>query len=300
MECKNKNGITTIKLSEVKNQEIIELLKQLKTTYKSSSIKKMVTILQLYGSHLKENNIAAGLELEKIILTKNKRAPKDSKEIEILSVYNTITKTKSGKYVEGIVTKTQNGIRKIPLTNDAIELIEYLVYKFQLENDDFLFGTINKLRFIEPPFYRKAIKYYSDKLELSVEYLHAHMCRHTFASYLLKENVDIKVISKLLGHANTEITYNTYIHILEEQKLVAITAFERLNLLNSPDVNHSVLDKLLEANIIIEEIEAGLLGYETSGGLIATIRYPDKIKANNQIWSGADIYKDFYKLSMNE
>ena len=43
-----------------------------------------------------------------------------------------------------------------------------------------------------------------------------HSLRHTFASLLFASKVDIKTVSKLLGHANTQITYNTYIHLLED------------------------------------------------------------------------------------
>lgn len=39
-----------------------------------------------------------------------------------------------------------------------------------------------------------------------------HDLRHTFASNLIKANVDIKVVSQLLGHASVKITYDTYVH----------------------------------------------------------------------------------------
>ena len=49
-----------------------------------------------------------------------------------------------------------------------------------------------------------------------------HSLRHTFASLALKKGVDIKVISDILGHASVNFTYNTYVHIIEEQKLNAV------------------------------------------------------------------------------
>lgn len=44
-----------------------------------------------------------------------------------------------------------------------------------------------------------------------------HELSHTFASQLFANKVDIKIVSRLLGHADVGITYNTYIHLLKEE-----------------------------------------------------------------------------------
>lgn len=56
-----------------------------------------------------------------------------------------------------------------------------------------------------------------------------HALRHTFASDALRCGIDIGVVSKLLGHADTQITYKHYIHIIEEQKIHAINVLDKLN-----------------------------------------------------------------------
>ena len=43
-----------------------------------------------------------------------------------------------------------------------------------------------------------------------------HALRHTFASLLFAGGVEVKIISKLLGHASVKITYDTYVHLFEE------------------------------------------------------------------------------------
>jgi len=53
-----------------------------------------------------------------------------------------------------------------------------------------------------------------------------HSLRHTFASKLFRKGADIKTVSELLGHATTKITYNTYIHIMPEQKKSAIALLD--------------------------------------------------------------------------
>lgn len=49
-----------------------------------------------------------------------------------------------------------------------------------------------------------------------------HALRHTFATLLLLNGVDIKTVSELLGHSDVSITYNTYIHVIKEQKRKAL------------------------------------------------------------------------------
>lgn len=55
-----------------------------------------------------------------------------------------------------------------------------------------------------------------------VEYRSPHTTRHTFASDLRRAGVDAKTISKLLGHASVDISYDVYIHTDDEAKRDAI------------------------------------------------------------------------------
>ena len=49
-----------------------------------------------------------------------------------------------------------------------------------------------------------------------------HSLRHTFASMLYRNGCDTKIVSELLGHSSTKITEDIYIHIIQEQKAIAI------------------------------------------------------------------------------
>ncbi len=49
-----------------------------------------------------------------------------------------------------------------------------------------------------------------------------HALRHTFATRLFEKGVDVKIISELLGHSSTEITYRIYIHVIESLKEFAV------------------------------------------------------------------------------
>ena len=60
--------------------------------------------------------------------------------------------------------------------------------------------------------------------EAGVKYRGMHVFRHTFATNCYYKGCDIKILSKLLGHASVTVTYNTYINLygdaLEEMRSV--------------------------------------------------------------------------------
>lgn len=53
-----------------------------------------------------------------------------------------------------------------------------------------------------------------------------HTLRHTFASLMIRKGVDIKIISEMLGHSSVSFTYNTYVHLLEEEKAKVIAQID--------------------------------------------------------------------------
>lgn len=47
----------------------------------------------------------------------------------------------------------------------------------------------------------------------NIEYRGEHVFRHSFATNCYHKGMDIKILSKLLGHTDVNITYNLYIHL---------------------------------------------------------------------------------------
>ena len=120
--------------------------------------------------------------------------------------------------------KTKNGIRTIPMSAKA----EFAFRQLQTLNGYFdtvfasstgkpanqrdlarAFAGIQKRAGIEPPGT-------------------PHSLRHTFATRLIERGVDVKVVSSLLGHSDISITYNTYVHVLQRQKVQAIAALDEI------------------------------------------------------------------------
>ena len=46
-----------------------------------------------------------------------------------------------------------------------------------------------------------------------IEFRGEHVFRHTFATNCYHKGIDVKILSRLLGHADVNITYNLYIHL---------------------------------------------------------------------------------------
>ena len=47
----------------------------------------------------------------------------------------------------------------------------------------------------------------------NVDYKGMHVFRHTFATNQFYKGTNVKVLSRILGHADASITYNVYIHL---------------------------------------------------------------------------------------
>lgn len=49
--------------------------------------------------------------------------------------------------------------------------------------------------------------------DANINYYGMHVFRHTFATNCYYKGMDVKILSKILGHNDVETTYNTYIHL---------------------------------------------------------------------------------------
>lgn len=112
--------------------------------------------------------------------------------------------------------------RTIPLSTEAYSLLDGL-----FENAEGSSGYIFSGEGGMPISY-EALRYQIQMAckEAKVPYKGQHVFRHTFATNCYNRGCDVKILSKLLGHADVAITYNTYIHLfgdaLEEMRSVLV------------------------------------------------------------------------------
>ena len=118
--------------------------------------------------------------------------------------------------------KTTRSTRIIPLNKEAQRALKGLwdcnkKYELVCANEN---GNPNSSSNLN-----RSLKYMLKRAGISTSYS-VHSLRHTFATQLFRNHVDIEIISQLLGHADTTITYNTYIHIIQAEKIEAVGSLD--------------------------------------------------------------------------
>ena len=151
-----------------------------------------------------------------------------------LLVRCTLTRGENGRgYVIGASTKSGKG-RRVRLTRRAAAALREHK-KRQLEERIRLAGLWQDQNLIFPneagrtfnPSNLRNRSFRRIKARANVrEDLRFHDLRHTCATLLLSEGVNVKVVSEMLGHASVTITLNTYSHVLPDMQDSAADAME--------------------------------------------------------------------------
>lgn len=141
-----------------------------------------------------------------------------------ISITKTIDEhSTNGKRLIG-TPKTNSSIRDIYIDNklykDLLKLKKYYIEKYNNEIIDYyIFGGIKPLA---PTSINRYKKVAANKAKIKC--IRIHDFRHSHATMLLNKKIQIKVISKRLGHSSVNTTLNTYIHNdLKQEKRVVKT-----------------------------------------------------------------------------
>jgi integrase len=151
-----------------------------------------------------------------------------------LLVRHTLTRGEDGRgYVIGASTKSGKG-RRVRLTRQAVaslkdhrmrQLEERMSLTGLWQDQDLVFP--NNIGFLLNPSNLRNRSFKRIKARSGVrEDLRFHDLRHTCATLLLREGVNAKVVSEMLGHASIVITLNTYTHVLPDMQDSAADAME--------------------------------------------------------------------------
>lgn len=120
------------------------------------------------------------------------------------TVVNLANKKRS--YVqEGAKSETSN--RYVPLSPRAIEILLHMKankrYEYLFANQDGTRLSYESLRYQ----CQMACK------EAGIGYYGLHVFRHTFATNQFYKGTNVKILSQILGHSETSVTFNIYIHL---------------------------------------------------------------------------------------
>lgn len=98
-----------------------------------------------------------------------------------------------------------------------IDLLQkyYKEYENEIKQSGFFFVNGKGRRFTEQSI-RNMIKKYS-KMSGITRNITPHMFRHSFATYLIEEGVDISCVQQILGHSSIKTT-QIYIHVTAQKQ----------------------------------------------------------------------------------
>ena len=118
--------------------------------------------------------------------------------------------------------KTKSSHREIPLVPELRRMVS--AYK-KISRPDYYVLTCSPHP-LEPRTFRNHI-YAAQKKAGIDEPVHPHGLRHSFASMLVENGVDVVTVSGILGHSNTTTTLNMYCHASDDEKRKAISSMLR-------------------------------------------------------------------------
>lgn len=140
--------------------------------------------------------------------------------------------------------KTKSGTRSIPLVERAIiSLKELEKYNPNHEASDFVcLSSTNNMP--TKSNITRTLHSMLKRAGTKVEKCGLHSLRHSYASLMILSGVDIKIVSQILGHADVSITYNTYVHIIDRQRIRAADTINQFIKLNATieDLKHKEED----------------------------------------------------------
>lgn len=226
-------------------EEIIAYLSQLKLDgYASASISRALISIKVFFRFLVrekyiEKNIASTLEspklwqlipevlsmdeMERLLIQPNRstfEGARDQSILEVLYASGLRVSEVCGLSIHDVDDNYVRVIGKgrkervIPIGKKAIDAIDhYLVHfrdHFDCENEKALFVTKRGKRIDRVAIWRM-VKGYAKTAKITKE-ISPHTLRHSFATHLLDNGADLRVIQEMLGHANIGTT-DRYTHV---------------------------------------------------------------------------------------
>lgn len=113
--------------------------------------------------------------------------------------------------------------RVVPIGKKAIEAIDHYLVHFRKEDQvPYLFVTQQK-KMLDRILVWKRIRFYAQRAGIT-QNVSPHMLRHSFATHLLENGADLRIIQEMLGHSNISTT-DRYTHVSQKHLKNAFDSF---------------------------------------------------------------------------
>lgn len=224
---KEKNmGIKTKEIQIYKDEDLLLIEKTMNDWYYNNHLYRLAPMyLFLAYTGLRRGELLA-LKWDDINF--KTKTIKVNKSLTRYRVRDNETLEYDGGYnVELLDPKTSRSNRNVPLNTKAISLLVEMKKRNELENIESEYVCCSKNGdFLCSRSFDQMLERICRKAD--IKFLGLHALRHTFASKCFNAKIDVKIISEILGHSDVKITLNTYVHLLEEQKIEAVELLDAI------------------------------------------------------------------------
>lgn len=122
-------------------------------------------------------------------------------DVDLDSQVVTFSNTKSGK------------VRMVPISKKTVKLIEEMIEENEEFESEYIFLT-NHGKPLKPDTFRKHFREVIRRSGINKR-VHPHLLRHSASAMFLKQNGNIRVLQKILGHSDLIVT-SRYAHVLDD------------------------------------------------------------------------------------
>lgn len=200
----------TIKLKENRIQKAVALSKE-----EQSKLEQYILQNKRYYHYGIVIALYTGLRIGELLALKWIDIDFKNKLIYVNKTFETILQNHKTITYEDL-PKTSNSIRELPISNQLLSILKELK---SISHCDYIVASHKNMP-IKIRAYQKSFENLLNKLK--IKNYSFHSLRHTFATRLLENGVDVKTISELMGHSSPTITLNRYVHTNIENKRKAM------------------------------------------------------------------------------
>jgi len=189
----DKKNREVISLSIEEEKKLIDALSNENTPYKN------IILLMLFGGFRIGEVLALNI---------------NDIDDKYIFVSHTMTRDENDKTVLGNTTKTLNSKRPVSITRDIKYILDDAISNKVDNKYNLLFFDNKNDDIIKPYEVNSYLRRLNNKYNITSN-LHNHMLRHTYATRCIESGMNVKVLSKKLGHKDIETTLNTYASVLD-------------------------------------------------------------------------------------
>ena len=121
-------------------------------------------------------------------------------------------------------TKTEAGVRQIPMTDDVYECFQRIVANRKKPKVEPLIGGRTGFLYLDKnempmvalhweKYFQHIREKYNSIYRVQMPTITPHVCRHTFCSNMAKSGMNPKTFQYIMGHSDISVTLNTYTHV---------------------------------------------------------------------------------------